>query len=550
MPGTITRPASKRREVTAQETFRYTTPDMKVTARPVDAYVDPAKPRPKDYSGLEALMQGLNALAVGMQRREANNSKEDYEKGQVMALRGEEPPPGSPEAMWKGNQHFKGQSAVIDLQSRYEQLLQNSAGMTQDEFVQELHKTSQDLMKGQSDHYLMGMLKGGALGLEKQAMNAFRKTSLASVKEDTTSAMATAFSAQFNAMEDKSPAALHGLYTTFLDQAVHAGVDRKVAADRLVDVIGTEAVRSGNPDLMSFAQLTDSKGIAPIGTAMQDKILGYTQRALNARDRLEANAERDANKARKEQQDYVETEMTSFLYNMDSTGGNFSHDMTMYLDNLEKNRHALDPGAYTRLRKEAEAVMERGDFRKVSDKAKYLEAAELATAGELKLSDYAPYLSATNAKELLAINASAKNKMNSHSYSQSVGNAKLWRTNGLKVVRGEKDMFGGAPEGAQERETMFNMLYGQRLEDARAQYPDGVVPFEAIKTIHDQSVEDVMKQDAARKSAPVSTGGASGGRTVTKSAGGKSASPQSTPEVKPQDAMSRLDRLISKKKGE
>lgn len=545
MPGTITRQASKRKEVTAQETFRYTTPDMKVTARPVDAYVDPAKPRPKDNSGLEALMQGLNALAVGMQRREANNSKEDYEKGQVMALKGEEPPPGSPEAMWKGNQHFKGQSAVIDLQSRYEQLLQNSAGMTQDEFVQELHKTSQDLMKGQSDHYLMGMLKGGALGLEKQAMNAFRKTSLAAVKEDTTSAMATAFSAQFSGMQDKSPAALHGLYTTFLDQAVHAGVDRKVAADRLVDVIGTEAVRSGNPDLLGFAQLTDSKGIAPIGTAMQDKILGYTQRALNARDRLEANAERDANKARKEKQDYVETEMTSFLYNMDSTGGNFSHDMTMYLDNLEKNKHALDPGAYTRLRKEAESVMERGDFRKVSDKAKYLEAAELATTGDLKLSEYAPYLSATNAKELLAINASAKNKMNSHAYSQSVSNAKFLKQDGLKTILGEKDFMGNYAEGAQEKASKFNVLYLQRLEEARQQTQDGSVGFDVIKSIRDQSIADVMKEETPKQTATVSSGNA-----ATKSAGGKSAQAQSTPEAKPQDAMSRLDRLISKKKGE
>ena len=550
MPGTVTKLASKKKEVTAQETFRYTTPEMRVTARPVDAYVEPGKPRTKDNSGLDALVAGLQSISKAVQSKQGEWYRENYEKGQVMAFKGEEPPPGSPEAMWRGNQNFKGQADVTDLAARHEDLLLRSQTMTPDEFQNELGAVTKEFTAGKSDQYLVGLMKGGAMGLEKKTLAAYRKMTVSNFKEDTASAMATAFQGYLNNAESLDPQSLRDSFTDFQERAVAAGVPRKTATDRLLDVVGPMAIRAGKPELMQFANLKDKHGIVLAATDSSEKVLSYLNQSLHSKDRIEANTLRDAKRQEKESQDFAETEALKTMYTVDPSDPQFRGKMSGIITTLDQYAHKLEPEKYKMLRKEAETLMEKGGYRKYRDEAKYLEAYDKASTGELNMTEYVPHLDKSSINHLLTVNSSAKNKMSSHAYSQSVTTSKLYLKTGMESVMGPKDLMGSYEDGAKERAEEFTRLYLRRLEEARQSTQDGSLPHDVIKDIRDRSIVDVLKEKPVV--APVApSAGKSGGTGPTKQpAGGKSAPTQATAEAKPQDAMSRLDRLIGSKKGQ
>ena len=529
MPGNIPKAASKRREITAQETFRYTTPDMKVTARPVDAFVQPGKPQAKDYTELQGLVSALGQLSQVMQSKKQQWDKEAYEKGQVMALKGEEPPPGSPEAMWKGNQNFKGQASMIDLQTKYEEYLQQNQNATPAEFQAGLHKISQEHMAGQSDQYLVGMLKGGALGLEKQVMNAYRKTAVKNFNEDTTSAMATAFAGQFNTLQDKSPEAIHAMFTTFQDQAVRAGIPRKAATDRLLDVIGPLAVQSGQPELMRFAHLKDSKGVAVAMTDSSEKVLSYMKQAESSKDRIEANSLRDFNQRKKEAQDFAATEFWSSLYALEPGDTQFRGKASALITELERNKHNLDSNDYVRIRGKVEEIMDKGGFPKESNREVLAEAMMKAYAGELTNPTellLSGALNVPNFKEVMSIQNSASQKMTTHRYSESVSQQRAMLKSGMDSVTGPKNMMGTYPDGFEKRQKLFQDLFLPRIEEARygAEQSGGYIPFDVIKDIRDRTIQDVFKEHGD-PTAPTAPSAQKAAGTQSTSTGPKTGAP-------------------------
>lgn len=559
MPGMITKAPSKKREFNAQETFRYTTPDLKVTARPVDAYVQPGKPQAKDYSDLQALVQGLSHLSQVMQSKKGQWDKKNYEKGQIMALKGEEPPAGSPEAMWRGNQNFKGQADLIDLQTKYEEYFQQNQGLDPESFQAGLHKISTEHMAGKPDQYLVGMLKGGALGLEKKVMNAYRQTAVKNFNEDTTSAMATAFASQFEQLKDKSPESIHAMFTQFQDQAVRAGIPRKAATDRLLDVIGPAAVQNGMPELLRFANVKDSKGIAVGMTDSSEKVLSYMRQAEHSKDRIEANALRDFKQQKKQAQDYAATEAWSAMYNLDPADPQFRGKASALITEIERNKHNLDQNDYVRVRGKLEEIMDKGGFPKESDRETYAKAVDLASRGEL-----------TNPTELfmngklnkagfdhvMQMQVSASQKMNNHQYSQSVANQRFMMKSGLEAVTGPKDMMGNYPEGYQKRKEAYQTLFLQRMEEARFsadQSGTGAVPFDVIKDIRDRSLADVFKEHGDPNAATAPLAGTKSTGTQS-TAGPKTGAPAAvTGGKKPEESqqsgqpMSVRDRLLKLK---
>lgn len=544
MPRTIDKKPTTRNPVTAQETFRYTTPDLKVTARPVDPYVRPAPPKKENSSGLASLVTALNQLNQVVQSKQKEWDKENFEKGQVAAFKGEQLAPGSPEAMVQGFESLSGQAAMVELQAAHENLLMNSQGMAPDEFMSALKDTTQQFTSGKSDTYLMGLMKGGALGLEKRTLAHYQKMTTANVKEDIVSKMATAFSGQFSQLQDRSAESTHQLFTSFQEQAVQAGIPRKVASDRLLEVIGQEAVRTGNPELMSFAYLPH-KGVQLARTDSSEKVQGFMQQALHSRDRIEANTLREQARREKEAQEYAVTEAVHTMYNLDpSKPDEFRGQMSAVITAIDQSRHQLKDD-YKMLRKTAEEFMERGGYPKVSDPSLYYKAEEAARAGELtSMMPLIGRLTKADFNHISSLQSSAANRMENRNYSQSVYTGRELYDQGLKRVRGEKGMMPDYPEGYQKREELFQSLYLKRREEAQraAEAAGGVVLFDTLYQIQQQSLQDVFKE-LGDPSAPV-TPKKQGTSPTQKSAVTQTPSPEQQPSS--EDAASRLKRLIGK----
>ena len=166
MPNQPYRKLEARPQFKDQDTFRYTTPDLKVVAQPVDTYVEPQKPN--KHVPLAALYDALGVTSAIMQ--EEHSKWAQYQKALASEdiLQGLDAPNSTNRTRIREFERLKGEADAADYYAELAQYTQNNGHVLPGEFDGGLKELKGKYLTGRSKSYAMGFMKR-AMQVDEQA---------------------------------------------------------------------------------------------------------------------------------------------------------------------------------------------------------------------------------------------------------------------------------------------------------------------------------------------------------------------------------------------
>lgn len=301
----------QRLQVTAQETFDFTTPDIQVVTRPTDPYVRPAAGR-----GWQQLAQALSSLNPALQaygEYEVRQYERDLEAGHLARATGQEKPSESI-GMIRGWEMLDGIYKAIEYKKEINQFYaQNYASLSPEELAEGLDEIERRYLEGMTEWQQRGFVERSIPAREQVEM-AYINSQSQLLKQEALDKLSQ------KAYDDVHSAILKGIEEAGLSPEEAAGnpffyeimlddKTRKNLASYLRSVItvtqngigkdlnltknevgalyvqqmGELAVELGLPELLDAAYIKES-GVSLEGSTLGDQVRRYRERAEKARE--------------------------------------------------------------------------------------------------------------------------------------------------------------------------------------------------------------------------------------------------------------------------
>lgn len=320
MPRQSTKSASTRRQFTDQETFDFSTPNLKVQARPVDAFASPGGPT----GDARAVMAAFGNIKEGLGTYTKQKNEKDYQSGQMAQVKGETESPSKSAAWITGYESMRGEADVVGLNEALRKHYDTNWDTDPDAFAAGKEEIINTFLVDKSDAYLKSFVPG-ALRAEEQLTEKYQKARLAKTQEEIVTNARMSVRQQLDTLMS-DPAAwanqaqtLRAHLTKIQEQSKQYGISRTEMALEMVEATGMRAVLEGKPELLDFATEPDKVG----GVALADnpqlaaKVFSFRQQAENAAESNIKAADAHEKKQKENIKNYVERELVETLYNLD-----------------------------------------------------------------------------------------------------------------------------------------------------------------------------------------------------------------------------------------
>ena len=430
MPKSADQKKSNRAPVQDQDTFRYSTPDKKVAARPVDAFVapEPAKPSP-----LKSVLNDLQQAGYYWQMGKQIQDKEDSRKGQIKALKGEELPGNASVAMTRAYEQTQGTAAVAEYKNQVQQYFNENWTLPKEEFQKGLHELGAKTINGKSDNFILGFLPD-ALELESKVESQYIQAQQADVQNQylTNAKQAIRVKLGFDGPKpvDWTPKDIRNMLTDFQNQASLFKLNKSKVTELFVDTLGEMAVRNGVPELMLFADESDASGIKVTDTPFGSKAVDYMKKAEAVQKAKVKEAEAAAKKAYDAAVEGTANHFTTRIAMLDPNAPDFlKQAAAIKQDLIAVGESRFKEGRYSVLMKWIDDTIDKGRFRDYSIPEAYNKANNLAENGQFDgnaQAEFGPQLSRSDLTRLQDKNQNALKEQGNRVYTRYTENRKKY----------------------------------------------------------------------------------------------------------------------------
>lgn len=256
-----------------QETFRYTTPDRKVFARPIDAYVQPNVPaKPVMSKDAESLINALDSVTGSlnlMANTKALKTQRESKEGERLFMSGKELPENAPSSMAEAFEYRRGASEASKFTNTLKEYLRLNAQKPKVEFDQGLNKIYTEATRNQNDYFMSGFY-----GESQEAMqgvtNEYNRVQVELLQEDYLNNMSNSIS---NVIDKLVPNGriytsekLHEMLQAFQVEGsiMGKGIPKKKISEVFLAKVAEIAIEDKNASLLDFVQIKDKSKIALI----------------------------------------------------------------------------------------------------------------------------------------------------------------------------------------------------------------------------------------------------------------------------------------------
>jgi hypothetical protein len=367
MPRQSAHSQTSRRTVTDQETFDFSTPNLQVSARPVDAFA-----RPMGVSGsTRALMQAFATGKEAYQQHKEYKEQKDFEAGSMAKATGQEQDTSKSAAWITGYEAMSGEAAAADLRDALEKFHTENWQADPDSYAAGREEIVKGFLDGKSEAYLKNFVPQ-AVKLEEHYSQAYQKAQLGQLQQDAVTNARKAMRVQLDdILQDPSKAAespkiLRAKLTTMQGSLKQYGLSRTAVSKQIVEAVGMRAVLEGMPELMAFAMEPDDSGMALADNPeLADSVLTYVKQAETARDAGVTAAKKAEKENQEKLKDTVERTLVEKFYALDPKDRAGRMEALQILHNagaVDRNPFgvALDPGQLEHYYKVANELMSGG----------------------------------------------------------------------------------------------------------------------------------------------------------------------------------------------
>jgi len=272
----------------------------RVNVQDRNLYFDNFRPqRRADHAGqfASALDDITRAMAAGRSGLFKDIKEEKERKGTIAGFLDIEidAVPDEPEDLAdRAKDAMAGKASTAVFKSKLDNLFTKAKDLPEDEFMLALQKTKTEFLKGQNRSFIEGFLPLGAEYEHKTIQSYYVHQDKLDTEDFLNRlggvAQAELVSVNEQPLFDNQIKAEH-LHTMVRNQQELAKQYKNLTKDqvnaKIIDSIGTLAVRSGRPDFLDFTMLKDKDGIAIWDTANKEAIARYVRQAESARDGME-----------------------------------------------------------------------------------------------------------------------------------------------------------------------------------------------------------------------------------------------------------------------
>jgi len=293
MPQYAPEELSRRPLIDERDTFDFTTPNLEVSARTTDPYVQP-------YSNLQQLVSVLSEInptlrSIGQIGQVYNDKRK--EQGEFSRIKGEETPAKSKGwAFIQGYEELDGKiKGGLDYKLEVQDYINRNGNLAPEEFANGLHAIAAKYTQGATDNFLRGFTDS-ALQIENDAKEAYQQAQFKKVQQDvidkvsidltldTEKTVQNLLKSSFKvgSLDDivNNPALLKKMGTdkTFKDKVSTelrtilsttqqrvkdlgaTGLKNDDVTQKYLEIVGNMAVKYGMPELLDFTDKNDGSG--------------------------------------------------------------------------------------------------------------------------------------------------------------------------------------------------------------------------------------------------------------------------------------------------
>jgi hypothetical protein len=512
MPRQSSRTPSSRRIIQDQETFDFSTPNLKVQANPVDAHVRQAGPSGSARALLAAFATGKEAYGEW----KANKDEKDFEAGGLAQATGEEQDTSRSAAWITGYESMNGQAAVADLEDSLTKYHNENWQADEQTYAAGREQVLAGFLEGKSKAYLKNFVPQ-ALKIEEAFASKYQEAQRNQLLNDMRTKAGKATRAQLNAiltnpeLVAESPKILRQHLSEQQKNMKVYGMSRTQVSKDFIDAVGMRARLEGRPDLLAFATEPDESGmVLADNPELAENILGHIRAAEAAADAGVAAKEKAEKEARTQTSDDLERAIIEGLYTGDPNDKATRQQIQSALFNAghpsrNKAGIALDPTRLEHLLKLHNDLNGGGHFATNDNMSVWTPLWVKAAEGKLDLAELEQaqgQLSEASYQGLVKENADAKQRAKgsgSGTPFDPVFNKQL--TDFLAVVNPKNsmggDMFAEGPGMVMDARYDAYSWYNQFVEKNKRP-PDLKETHEALKILKD-------KYESARPAPPTKT---------------------------------------------
>ncbi len=388
---------TKREQVSPQETFRVTTPNLAVTAQPIDAFAQPAAdPTLRSLISLtESIQKGIGAYA---QYKEVTN-REEESKGAILAAAGKPLPSKPSDALIRGYEQMTGEAKVYEFHQKAQEYLMQNHTADPETFRQGLNSILQSYLDGPSDSFIKGFVPK-AKNVESQILSQFIEKKQQEVRQNVLANVATIVRQRVEVEGTRDPVQLRNLLTDMQNRAKEFGVTRTEVTKEFFELMDGMASLSGDPNLLMFALEKDKDGQTPADIIGLGKVRDSIQRAISAREEMQNIRRRAVEEAEKQRNDLTTLDLLDALSKVDRTD---PQSVLKIKQKIQSNKNNLDPSTYRTLLHDVQSMFDpTGQRLAISNEGMLHQAYTLASQGKLTNPFvFAPYLSHADLEEII-----------------------------------------------------------------------------------------------------------------------------------------------------
>ena len=309
---------SSRRPVSQRETYRYY-PKVEVTARPVDAYAAPGRVSQRTQALIQALEQGQGLLASYAQiqkQQEEEARQEGYELGKI----GKKLPENASDSKIKGWLQAQGEGAVFDFERDIQEYTLNNWQQDPETYQQGINDLITQYIDGKSKAFLKGFVPK-AEQVEQQYYRKYMQAHQEKIMNDGLNNLAKGFRQDFaNLVEgdNYSPEKVRSLLSEYQKKGKKFGLSRDEVSKRMIALVGREAEKAGDPELLSFVEVEDEQGIKLTDTKLRENIRTWRKRAVDSRDQLIKAREAHYKELKKEAKAQLQRNIVTMLHGLEN----------------------------------------------------------------------------------------------------------------------------------------------------------------------------------------------------------------------------------------
>jgi hypothetical protein len=394
------------KRVHEQDSFDFTAPRLRPAARPVDAYV--ANPVDNSADNIKKFVNQMEDIGNKSGSLAQYKQAQERKAGQTAAMRGEDPAEDAHWAFIEGHEKFSGEAANLEYRKDLEELYSTGWQMAPDEWRDKKEEINQKYLKGATDAYIQGFVPG-AVDIEAQYDDKYQKAQKTLVIDDfKTNVRRAAREKMHRVGNDPKLSGMDGAkqmrstLSAMQEGGKKYGLSRAEVSEQFVKSIGEEAVRSGRPDLMTFAIVPDKSGHKLIDRPeVADKVNQYINAAMSERESLDNKVLKEEEKLEKERNESIDRALVVSIESGDFTDA--KNLIRQYADKLSPERLEKHVRRIKKLESEEGWV-------EISNPKDYQNYFNRAVTGEMDATDWelAGYqLTMAEYKEIAKVNARA-----------------------------------------------------------------------------------------------------------------------------------------------